>query len=105
MRSGQFLLIAAALVVAASFFANTFSAVDFPRGQGLRSFGGRLFGGGITGLSIGDSAGGDDNHTVFRERAAGNVEGIVGNIMQSFGGQGLYPRGGGKTAHPPFFFV
>jgi prophage maintenance system killer protein len=39
------------------------------------------------------------------ERAAGNVEGIVGNVMQSFGGKSVYPTLEEKAAHLLYFMV
>lgn len=39
------------------------------------------------------------------ERAEGNVEGIVGNVMQSFGGKALYPSVEEKAAHLLYFMV
>jgi hypothetical protein len=40
-----------------------------------------------------------------QERAMGSVEGIIGNIMQSFGGQELYPSLEMKAAHLLYFMV
>lgn len=39
------------------------------------------------------------------ERSAGAIEGIVGNVMQSFGGQELYPSVEEKAAHLLYFMV
>jgi len=39
------------------------------------------------------------------ERSAGYVEGIIGNVMQSFGGKELYPSLEGKAAHLLYFMV
>lgn len=39
------------------------------------------------------------------ERNRGNVEGIVGNVMQSFGGKALYPTIEEKAAHLLYFMV
>ena len=39
------------------------------------------------------------------ERADGNVEGIVGNVMQSFGGKSVYPTVEEKAAHLLYFMV
>ncbi len=39
------------------------------------------------------------------ERSAGNVAGIVGNVMQSFGGTQLYPTVEEKAAHLLYFMV
>ncbi|MEK7586350.1 MAG: RhuM family protein, partial [Patescibacteria group bacterium] len=39
------------------------------------------------------------------ERSAGNVAGIVGNVMQAFGGQELYPTVEDKAAHLLYFMV
>ena len=40
-----------------------------------------------------------------QERAKGSVGGIVGNIMQSFGGKALYPSAEEKAAHLLYFMV
>jgi hypothetical protein len=39
------------------------------------------------------------------ERSAGSVEGIVGNVMQSFGGKDLYATAEEKAAHILYFMV
>lgn len=39
------------------------------------------------------------------ERSAGTVEGIIGNVMQSFGGKELYPSLEEKAAHLLYFMV
>lgn len=39
------------------------------------------------------------------ERREGNVEGIVGNVMQSFGGKAMYPTVEEKAAHLLYFMV
>jgi len=39
------------------------------------------------------------------ERSAGNISGIVGNIMQTFGGKELYPTAEEKAAHLLYFIV
>lgn len=39
------------------------------------------------------------------ERARGNIEGIVGNVMQSFGGSDVYPTLEEKAAHLLYFLV
>ena len=39
------------------------------------------------------------------ERSAGSVAGIVGNVMQSFGGAELYPSAEEKAAHLLYFMV
>ncbi len=39
------------------------------------------------------------------ERREGNVEGIVGNVMQSFGGKSVYPTVEEKAAHLLYFMV
>jgi len=39
------------------------------------------------------------------ERAVGNIEGIVGNVMQSFGGKAVYPSIEEKAAHLLYFMV
>jgi hypothetical protein len=40
-----------------------------------------------------------------QERADGTVEGIVGNVLQSFGGKALYPTVEEKAAHLLYFMV
>lgn len=40
-----------------------------------------------------------------QERIAGSVSGIVGNVMQSFGGKELYPTAEEKAAHLLYFMV
>lgn len=48
----------------------------------------------------------DEATEIFaQERASGNVEGIVGNVMQSFGGQALYKTIEEKAAHLLYFMV
>jgi prophage maintenance system killer protein/predicted transcriptional regulator len=39
------------------------------------------------------------------ERREGNIEGIIGNVMQSFGGKALYPTVEEKAAHLLYFMV
>ena len=39
------------------------------------------------------------------ERKEGNIEGIVGNVMQSFGGKSVYPTVEEKAAHLLYFMV
>jgi prophage maintenance system killer protein len=39
------------------------------------------------------------------ERAQGSIEGIVGNVMQSFGGKAVYPTVEEKAAHLLYFMV
>ncbi len=39
------------------------------------------------------------------ERREGNIEGIVGNVMQSFGGKSVYPTAEEKAAHLLYFMV
>lgn len=39
------------------------------------------------------------------ERSAGNISGIVGNVMQTFGGKELYPTTEEKAAHLLYFMV
>ncbi|PIT88997.1 MAG: death-on-curing protein, partial [Candidatus Levybacteria bacterium CG10_big_fil_rev_8_21_14_0_10_36_7] len=40
-----------------------------------------------------------------QERTVGSVEGIVGNVMQSFGGKAMYPSVEEKAAHLLYFMV
>jgi hypothetical protein len=39
------------------------------------------------------------------ERNAGSIDGIVGNVMQSFGGQNMYPTVEEKAAHLLYFII
>ena len=39
------------------------------------------------------------------ERTSGGVAGIVGNVMQSFGGEDLYPSIEAKAAHLLYFMI
>jgi prophage maintenance system killer protein len=48
----------------------------------------------------------DEATEIFaHERKEGNIEGIVGNIMQSFGGKSMYPTVEEKAAHLLYFMV
>lgn len=40
-----------------------------------------------------------------KERSAGSIEGIIGNVMQSFGGKDVYPGIEEKAAHLLYFMV
>ncbi|MDO8260855.1 MAG: virulence protein RhuM/Fic/DOC family protein [Candidatus Magasanikbacteria bacterium] len=40
-----------------------------------------------------------------KERSSGSIEGIIGNVMQSFGGKELYPNIEEKAAHLLYFMV
>lgn len=60
------------------------SLADFKRALAMQSEVGELFG---------------------AERQAGSVAGIVGNVMQSFGGKELYPSAEEKAAHLLYFMV
>ena len=48
---------------------------------------------------------GEASDLFAREKRAGSVEGIVGNVMQSFGGKNLYPTAEEKAAHLLYFMV
>ncbi|MFA6159954.1 MAG: virulence protein RhuM/Fic/DOC family protein [Parcubacteria group bacterium] len=48
---------------------------------------------------------GEASDLFAREKRAGSVEGIVGNVMQSFGGKNLYPSAEEKAAHLLYFMV
>jgi len=48
---------------------------------------------------------GEATELFAHERSAGSVEGIVGNVMQSFGGKSLYPTAEEKAAHLLYFMV
>lgn len=48
---------------------------------------------------------GEATELFAQERMKGNVEGIVGNVMQSFGGKALYPSVEEKAAHLLYFMV
>lgn len=48
----------------------------------------------------------DEATEIFaQERAKGNIEGIVGNVMQSFGGKSVYKTAEEKAAHLLYFMV
>jgi hypothetical protein len=48
---------------------------------------------------------GEAKNIFAQERSKGSVEGIVGNVMQSFGGKALYPTVEEKAAHLLYFMV
>jgi len=48
---------------------------------------------------------GEASDLFAREKRAGSVEGIVGNVMQSFGGKNLYATAEEKAAHLLYFMV
>lgn len=48
---------------------------------------------------------GEASENFAQARAHGSVEGIVGNVMQSFGGQALYPTIEEKAAHLLYFII
>lgn len=48
---------------------------------------------------------GEATELFAQERAAGSVAGIVGNVMQSFGGKAVYPSVEEKAAHLLYFMV
>lgn len=48
---------------------------------------------------------GEAEEIFAQERSLGNVEGIVGNVMQSFGGKPVYPSLEEKAAHLLYFMV
>lgn len=48
---------------------------------------------------------GEATEIFAQERAAGSVEGIVGNVMQSFGGKAVYETVEEKAAHLLYFMV
>ena len=48
---------------------------------------------------------GEATELFARERESGNIEGIAGNVMQSFGGKPLYPSVEEKAAHLLYFMV
>jgi len=48
---------------------------------------------------------GEASEMFAAERRDGNIEGIVGNVMQSFGGKALYPTVEEKAAHLLYFMV
>jgi prophage maintenance system killer protein len=49
--------------------------------------------------------GGQATDLFGQERSAGSVSGIVGNVMQSFGGKEVYPTAEEKAAHLLYFIV
>ena len=48
---------------------------------------------------------GEASDMFAHERAKGSIEGIVGNVMQSFGGKSVYPTVEEKAAHLLYFMV
>lgn len=48
---------------------------------------------------------GEATEIFTQERSKGSVEGIVGNVMQSFGGRAVYPSVEEKAAHLLYFMV
>jgi hypothetical protein len=48
---------------------------------------------------------GEASDIFAQERKAGNVEGIIGNVMQSFGGKSVYTTAEEKAAHLLYFMV
>ncbi|MFT5037323.1 MAG: prophage maintenance system killer protein/prophage antirepressor-like protein [Candidatus Azotimanducaceae bacterium] len=48
---------------------------------------------------------GEATEMFAQERKEGNIEGVVGNVMQSFGGKPVYPTVEEKAAHLLYFIV
>jgi prophage maintenance system killer protein len=48
---------------------------------------------------------GEASELFASERRKGNIEGVVGNVMQSFGGKSVYPTVEEKAAHLLYFMV
>jgi prophage maintenance system killer protein len=48
---------------------------------------------------------GEATENFSQPRTAQSLEGIVGNVMQSFGGQAMYPTVEGKAAHLLYFII
>ena len=48
---------------------------------------------------------GEASDLFAHERSTGSIEGIIGNVMQSFGGQPLYPTVEERAAHLLYFMV
>jgi len=48
---------------------------------------------------------GEATHIFAQEKHAGSIAGIVGNVMQSFGGKAIYPSLEEKAAHLLYFIV
>lgn len=48
---------------------------------------------------------GEANDNFAQPRGQQSLEGIVGNVMQSFGGKGVYPTVEGKAAHLLYFII
>lgn len=68
----------------------------------------------LTGLELTDAIGslrnellkaGDATELFAHERNEGSIEGIVGSVMQTFGGKSLYPSAEEKAAHLLYFMV
>lgn len=59
----------------------------------------------IANLRLELAKGGEATDLFARERSVGSVSGIVGNVMQSFGGEPVYPSVEEKAAHLLYFMV
>lgn len=60
---------------------------------------------GIASLKAKLRADGSATENFAQERNHGALEGIVGNVMQTFGGEALYPTIEGKAAHLLYFII
>lgn len=95
-------------------FASTWVALDAYDKETLRAIGTTKKAIKLSGKelveAIGDLRGelmkkGEASDLFAREKRTGSIEGIVGNVMQSFGGKNLYPTAEEKAAHLLYFMV
>ncbi|MHB8860554.1 MAG: RhuM family protein [Minisyncoccota bacterium] len=95
-------------------FASTWVSLDAYDKESLTSIGSTKKSVKLTGAELVEAIGelrcelqkkGEATDIFAHERAAGNVEGIVGNVMQSFGGKQVYASVEEKAAHLLYFMV
>jgi hypothetical protein len=95
-------------------YASTWVSLDAYDKESLRPIGTTKRAVKLTGLELSEAIAslreelmrnGDATDLFAQERSAGSVEGIVGNVMQSFGGKALYSTIEEKAAHLLYFVV
>ena len=95
-------------------FASTWVALDAYDKESLRAIGATKKAVRLSGEELAEAIGnlrdelikkGEASNLFAREKRAGSVEGIVGNVMQSFGGKSLYATAEEKAAHLLYFMV
>lgn len=95
-------------------FASTWVALDAYDRDALRAIGTTKKAIKLSGKELVEAIGnlraelmkkGEASDLFAREKRAGSVEGIVGNVMQSFGGKNLYATAEEKAAHLLYFMV